>query len=86
MRRRFRAPEVIRAWAIVVVRERGRSIEGLIAGVRELRLCLIGRGSCAHYIYSPLVLLTILQALVCVASSLGLLVLILARHRNRPVH
>lgn len=49
MRRRFRAPEVIRAWAIVIVRERGRSMEGLIAGVQELRSCLVARGSSAHY-------------------------------------
>lgn len=65
MRRRFRAPEVIRAWAIVVVRERGKSIEGLIAGVQELRSCLVDRGLCTHYIHCSLVLLTILQALVC---------------------
>lgn len=43
--RRFRAPETIRAWAIVIVQERSRSIEGLQAGVRELRSCLVGRGS-----------------------------------------
>lgn len=43
--RRFRHPEVIRAWAIVIVPERGKPIDGLQAGVRELRSCLVGRGS-----------------------------------------
>jgi len=45
MKRRFRAPEVIRAWAIVIVQERGKSLDGLRAGVRELRSCLVERGS-----------------------------------------
>lgn len=44
-RRRFRFAEVIRAWAIVIVPERGKPIEGLQAGVRELRSCLVDRGS-----------------------------------------
>lgn len=44
--RRFRAPEVIRAWAVVIVNERGRSTEdGLRAGVQELHRCLLDRGS-----------------------------------------
>jgi hypothetical protein len=66
MRRRFRVPESIRAWAIVIVHERNRSIEGLQAGVQELRSCLVDRGSCAHCIVTRPVLLMILQALVCV--------------------
>lgn len=65
MRRRFRFPEVIRAWAIVIFRERGKSIEGLQAGVRELYSCLAERGSCAHCVATPVALLIMLQALVC---------------------
>lgn len=44
MRRQFRTAEQIVAWAIVIVRERGASIEGLQAGVKVLRDCLRDRG------------------------------------------
>ena len=43
--RRFRAPEIIRAWAIVIVKERSINPKGLQDGVRELRKCLFDRGS-----------------------------------------
>lgn len=43
--RRFRAPEVIRAWAVVIVNERGKSTKGLLDGVQELHKCLLDRGS-----------------------------------------